>query len=39
MANDNISTIDKSIGHQVEHQECADGDDLKNYVQVGEECN
>jgi hypothetical protein len=39
VANDNISTIDESICHQVEHQECADGNYINNYVEFGKECN
>jgi hypothetical protein len=39
VANDNIPTIDESISHHVEHQECADGDYFKNYAEFGKECD
>lgn len=34
-----IFSVDESVGHKVEHRECADGDHIKNYVEVREECN
>ena len=39
MASDYISTIYKSVGYHVEHQQCADADQLNYNVKLGEQRN
>jgi hypothetical protein len=39
VAYDHVSSVDESVGHKVEHQECSKVDHLKDYFEVSEECN
>lgn len=39
MAYDHVFSVDESVGHKVEHQECSKVDHLKDYFEFSEECN